>query len=101
MAWHKGNSDGQTHPVASKQPNELGLYDMSGNVFEWYQDIYESGYYYKSPSTDPIGPSSGPYNLYRGGSWSHSILSCRPTCRYCIRPGLRLDYYGFRLVLLA
>ncbi|MBK9459798.1 MAG: SUMF1/EgtB/PvdO family nonheme iron enzyme [Sphingobacteriales bacterium] len=59
VAWYYDNSSNKTHPVGQKLPNELGLYDMSGNVWEWCQDWYDADYYKKSPTNNPTGPTSG------------------------------------------
>ena len=77
VAWYDGNSGNKTHPVAQKQPNELGLYDMSGNVLEWCSDWYDSAYYGKSPITDPEGPNSGTLRVLRGGSWYYDDNNCQ------------------------
>ncbi|MBR7028214.1 MAG: SUMF1/EgtB/PvdO family nonheme iron enzyme, partial [Bacteroidaceae bacterium] len=72
VAWYDGNSGGTTHEVSTKQANELGIYDMSGNVLEWCQDWYGATYYENSSTTAPQGPASGTYRVLRGGSWYYS-----------------------------
>ena len=82
VGWYTNNSGSRTHDVKSKIPNELGIYDMSGNVYEWCQDWYGSGYYANSPQANPTGPSSGSYRVLRGGSWSNVVAhSCRVAYR--------------------
>ena len=88
VAWCKSNSGGKTHPVAQKKPNELGLYDMSGNVREWCNDRYDADYYAKSPSTDPQGPKFGDNCVMRGGAHSTSLKLCRLSCR-------DFDYFNY------
>ncbi len=97
VAWYTDNSGGQTNPVGRLQPNELGIYDMSGNVWEWCQDRY--GNYSSSSMTDPRGPSTGSYRVLRGGSWGSLAKSCRVSIRYYGPPDYRNSYYGFRVVL--
>ena len=97
VGWYDRNSNSKTHPVAQKQPNELGLYDMSGNVWEWCSDWY--GSYSSSPQNNPQGPNSGEYRVRRGGSWYGSGSICRVALRYRDSPDDRYGNLGFRLVL--
>jgi len=93
--WHINNSNRQTHAAAQKLPNELGLYDMSGNVWEWcwdWKDIYTSPL-----ERNPRGPDSGYCRVLRGGSWYDYPRSCRAAYRNNDRPTIRYRYIGFRL----
>ena len=97
MAWHIGNSDGKTQSVGSKQPNELGLYDMSGNVLEWCQDQYAP--YTSQSQTDPVG-TTGQFKVTRGGSWNSYWTNCIVVCRSETRSiEGKGSILGFRLVL--
>jgi formylglycine-generating enzyme required for sulfatase activity len=97
VAWYDGNSGNKTHAVGTKQPNELGIYDMSGNVWEWSNDWYSDNYYSSSPSNNPQGPSTGSSRVIRGGSWYFDADYCRATYRFSVSPGLSYGFIGFRL----
>lgn len=97
VAWYHSNSDYKTHPVGSKEANELGLYDMSGNVCEWCEDWF--GDYSSSPQTNPNGPDKGSYRVYRGGGWFDSAGNCRVSARGYDAPDSRDDVLGLRLAL--
>ncbi len=97
VGWYCGNSDQKSHPVAQKQPNSWGLYDMHGNVWEWCQDWY--GDYPSGPATDPQGPTTGLIRVNRGGSWWWFARFCRSANRIRYMPFDRTEDIGFRLAL--
>ena len=97
VAWYQGNSMEQSHIVATKSPNELGLYDMSGGVWEWCQDWL--GNYVGEPQTNPTGPESGTFRILRGGSWYGAVGYCRNSYRGYYMPGGYSGDLGLRLVL--
>jgi sulfatase modifying factor 1 len=99
VAWYGDESDGKTHTVGSKSPNELGIYDMTGNVWEWCMDIYRPSPSIISISGDPKDASSGSDRVLRGGSWNGDAKYCRVAIRRNNTPSYRLINYGFRLVL--
>ncbi|MDR0559525.1 MAG: formylglycine-generating enzyme family protein, partial [Prevotellaceae bacterium] len=84
VAWHSNNSNKRTHPVGSKKPNPLGIYDMSGNVLEWCENHFDD---------------NSPFRVIRGGSWNNDAEDCRIVNRYGTSPGDRGGNVGFRLVL--
>ena len=97
VAWYYDNSS-KTHIVKTKAANELGIYDMSGNVWEWCSDWYDASYYSSSPQNDPTGPTTGSYRVFRGGGWSGNAAYCR--CAHRVdSPSYRFGTVGFRLAL--
>ena len=106
VAWYNDNAyslgygtpDYGTHQVGSKLPNELGIYDMSGNVWEWCSDWFSSSYYSSTPSANPTGPTTGSNRVRRGGCWYNHAQNCRVSYRYSCIPENRDSYLGFRLV---
>lgn len=96
VAWYDDNSGSTTHHVGTKLPNELGLYDMSGNTWEW---AWDRGYSYPSGShTDPTGPSNGTFRLFRGGSWNFNDYYCAVSFRFNGYPTVTSAHIGFRYV---
>ncbi len=95
VAWYYDNSSSTTHNVGTKAPNGLGIYDMSGNVYEWCNDWY--GSYSSNAQTNPVGPASGYRRVYRGGSWYGFANFCRVAYRNYYYPSNCYNYLGFRL----
>ena len=98
VAWYSDNNGEYTNLVATKAANELGLYDMSGNVYEWCQDRF--GYYSSEAQINPTGPSSGNYRIFRGGGWNQPARDCRVSHRYYNIPDGFWYNVGLRLVLV-
>ena len=97
VCWYKGTAENMTHPVASKLPNELGIYDMCGNVEEWCSDLY--GLYSSEPQVNPTGATSGTCRVSRGGCWDHAFRACRITYRYDALPAMKTHHYGLRIAM--
>jgi formylglycine-generating enzyme required for sulfatase activity len=99
VAWYWDNSSSGTKPVGTKSASELGIDDMSGNVWEWVSDWYNSSYYNSFPQANPTGPLTGSDRVYRGGSWDIGARNCRVSIRGYYYPGGSGGDIGFRLVL--
>lgn len=101
VAWYGANADAKTHGVGEKAPNELGIYDMSGNAREWCWDRYDPGYYADAPTSNPTGPEEGALRVVRGGAWNVVADYVRVDARSWADPVVAESTYGntgFRLV---
>ena len=99
VAWYDENSGEKTHPVGTKTPSALGLYDMTGNVWEWVNDGYQEDYYQMTDTQNPSGPATSEYKVLRGGSWSNIKTNMRISMRLWFMPDGRSDDFGFRCAL--
>jgi formylglycine-generating enzyme required for sulfatase activity len=98
VAWFDKTAKVSTHPAGTKKPNELGIYDMSGNVIEWCSDWYSEDYYQQSPSENPQGPDYGVLKSFRGGSFGNELSRIRTTHRGSTDPSFTGFSIGFRIV---
>ena len=99
VGWYMDNADETTHEVATRKPNALGVYDMTGNVWEWCRDFWCDNFG-SDPVTDPEGPSDGTKHVDRGGSWNKVASHCRLSFRYGLNPDYKANNLGFRVVCL-
>lgn len=97
VAWYESNSDWKTHPVGTKKPNELGIYDMSGNIWEWCSDWM--GAYQPEEQTNPVGSAYGTHRVMRGGSWTYDPSFCRVSRRNYISNVIHASNCGLRLAM--
>lgn len=98
VAWFSENSDNSPHEIGTLKPNELGIYDILGNAWEWCWDIYDASYYSKSEETDPRGPDKGDNRVYRGGNFESKAEFIRITRRFNLSPRMKTGLVGIRLV---
>jgi len=101
VAWYASNSGAAPRPTATKAPNACGLFDMSGNVYEWIQDRFDGTYYTSSGRVDPEGPTTGSFPVIRGGAWSSDAQFARVAVRFWSLPTDAGSVLGFRLVRTA
>ncbi len=98
VGWYDKNNDYETKPVGLKFPNELGIYDMSGNVWEWCWDWYDGDFYAKRDTSNPVNWKKGSLRVLRGGSWDHDADLSQLALRHGRKPGSESHFIGFRMV---
>ena len=99
VGWYRGNAGWQIRNVGLKKPNELGIYDMTGNVLEYCSDWFDNHYYRYSPADNPKGPDNGKDKVVRGGAIHNEAVDCRNTDRHWDEPTSRCNYNSFRVVV--